>query len=248
MVGAVLGLIGFILITVALVTPWYFSKVSESGGPFSGAYEQQNYYLGDGSNSIQPTCGGLPSGASCGNSTSYTSSPPDYNNTGHLSEALQGLVIGGLILGLLGFIFAFMARKNQKMVRWAMIFLVLAMLLAIVAPIAQLAAQPGAIHSDISNNKGSTSSDGPWNTYFGSNSSSQTFGGTTVTTDESWGANTGWYLSIGAFVVFLVAAILLMRSRKGDMMPPPPTDMPAAGSMDASGAMMPPPPPPPPSS
>lgn len=197
MVGAAIVLVGAILLIAALFTPWYMEQFSASG-----ASTTLNAYPGipSSSGTIQYTCSGLPSGASCPGSTSY--SAKNLTNTGNIAEAGYFLIIVGLVLGLIGAILGFTSRNNPSRARPAMTMAIVAMILAIAAVGAFAAALPSAIGSDTPGHSGT----GPWSSFYGSTS----LGGGTLT----WGPGIGWYLAIVAFVLLLVGMIVLARARR----------------------------------
>ncbi|MHB1434700.1 MAG: hypothetical protein ACYCPN_01965 [Thermoplasmata archaeon] len=228
--GAILAVVAFVILIAALFVPWYSFSESASGPYFTGS-QTTNFYIGNGSNSVQFTCTG---NQSCPSSTNYGNvSGTALTKTGQDSVLLQYVVIGAIVVGALGAIMAFAGRHRPGRGRAAIALLVVACLITIAAPITQMAVQPGALHSDLKSS-GMTNGAGPWNSFFGSNKT--THGPETVTT--TWGPSTGWYLAFGAFVLFLVGAILSTRREKG----PSPVAAPATGT---PGPVMAPPGPPP---
>ncbi len=208
MVGAVIVLVGAILLVAALFMPWYTESFSASGITVS-----ENAYPGFPSTNgtIQYTCSGLPSGASCEPQTSY--SDAKLNNSGTIAEVGFFLIIVGVIFGIIGAIIGLTSRSNPRRARSAATMAIVAMIVAIAAVGMFAAALPTAIGQDTPGHSGS----GPWSSFFGSTSASR-FGITGGTL--SWGPSIGWYLAIAAFVVLLVGMVVLMRARK-DPQPTP---------------------------
>lgn len=217
--AAVLVLVGMILLIAALFTPWYNYKVSSGG-----ISESSNWYLGTPSQNgtVQYSCSG---GISCPSQTSYKDD--GLNNTGDLSQTTYLLVIGGVALGLLGAILGFAGRGNSKRLMPALALTVIALLLAVAAVGVYAGGLPGAASKDSPGHQGS----GPWSTFFGSTTNST--GGVSLST--TWGPTTGWYLAIGAFVLFLIGLMVLAMARKE----PSPEPM-APPMADASAPAMPP--------
>ncbi|HYA57410.1 MAG TPA: hypothetical protein VEH57_02975 [Thermoplasmata archaeon] len=220
LIAAIIILVGAIVLIAALFMPWYSYKISEAG-----ASETTNTYPGlPGSNgTIQYSCSGIPS---CPSQTSY--SKLNWNNTGALAEAGFYMLIVGFILGLIGAIFGFMARGNPRRVGPAVAFAVLALILAIVAPVLFAASLPNAISKDIPA-AARPSSSGPWSSFWGSNST--TLVTPPITISQTWGAGSGWYVSIAAFVILLVGIFLLFIWRRD-----PPEPVPVAAPAAAPGA------------
>ena len=200
-VGALIVLIGAVLLIAALFTPWYAEKTS-----YASVSETGNFYPGFPSQNgtIQYSCSGVPA---CPAQTSYTNE--HLNNTGNIAETGFFLLIVGVIFGVIAAVFGFMARGSTRRVRPAMILAIIALILALIAPILFAAALPGAISSDIPT-AGRPTSSGPWSSFIGS--TSYTFSGVTISLN--WGPTTGWYIAFVAFVLFLVGLIFLFRARR----------------------------------
>lgn len=216
MVGAAVILVGAILMIVALFTPWYMEQISDSGRTIT-----LNSYPGMPSTNgtIQYSCSGLPSGYQCPSQTSY--SADHLNNTGTIAETGYYLIILGFIFGLIGAILGFASGNKPGRARSGMTMAIVAMVVAIAAVGMFAVALPTAIGQDTPNHTGT----GPWSSFYGSgNASSYGLPGGTL----SWGPATGWYLAIGAFVLFLVGMIILARARREP--PEPAATAPAAAA------------------
>lgn len=248
MLGGLLMIIGAILLIVALLTSWYTysAKTSESfaGNSATGTI---NLDLHPGSNYVSSSsysCSGPQASSLCPSSTSnscpYVSSSSsnscpagNFNKTGALYAVTEYLVIGGLVLGLLAGILAFVSGGKPGMRKGALALGIIALLLAIATPITLLAAQPGAIKADSSNVPSGSS--GPWSSYFGSCSGSSCGTGGGPNSSATWGPSVGWYLSIVAFIVFLLGTMMIMRGGKDSSsmaapMPAQPAPMDSSGS------------------
>lgn len=214
LVGASIVLVGLILLLAAFFLPWYTQEGSLSSPGASTISVTRSAYLGlPGQNgTIQYTCSNFP--GTCPSQTSY--SAQNATNVGRLAEIGYFLVIGAIVLALVGTVVGFLSGRTPGRARGAAALAVVALLLAIAAAGTLTVALPGAIGADTPGHTGT----GPWSSFWGSNS---TTSGTTTTT-LTWGAGTGWYLAVGAFVILLAGAIVLARSRRE---PPPP--VPAMG-------------------
>ena len=214
-VGAIIVLVGAILLIAALFTPWYAFKTS-----YAGASETQNSYPGIPSTNgtIQYTCSSLPTGVTCPPQTSYSSIVPKETNVGNIAETGFFLLIVGIILGFLATIFGVMSRGNARRSTPALALGIIALLLAIITPVLFAAALPGAISSDISTTYRPPNTSGPWSSFIGSSSYTSPVVGS-VSLD--WGPGVGWYLAIVAFVILLVGVILLFLYRKDPAEPAP---------------------------
>lgn len=211
LVASIIVLIGAILLIVALLTPWYMTKISNAY-----ATETQTFYPGIPSDNgtIQYSCSGH---ISCPSQTSY--SKLNYNNTGAIAEAGFFMLLIGAILGIIAVIFGAMSRGNARRVRPAIALAVIALILALAAPSIYAVVLPGAVGKDIPNAARPTSS-GPWGSFMGSSSFTEPIIGSNTL---NWGPTDGWYLAFAAFVVLLIGVILLIAFRKDPPEPAPAT-------------------------
>ena len=190
--GGVLGVIGAILLIVALFTAFYTSSFSYNGTDVS-----LSFFL---NNKVGLTMSG--GGVSISHSSTYADS--HLNSTGNLYNIVTYLTYAGIALGLLGAILAFMGRSGAGRG-----LLVIALILALIGPMLLFALQPAAIQSDTSG----ASSSGPSgaNSFFGScsgNGCGNIGAAAPGNVSQSWGPDVGWYMSIGAFVMFLLGVLL----------------------------------------
>jgi hypothetical protein len=231
--GAIVVLIGLVLLLVAMFTPWYTWEMSASGSGTS-ASETINFYPGlpSENGTLKYTCTGAASG-DCPTQSSYNQA--SLNHTGAIAETGLFLIIGGVVFGFLALIFGLLARGNARRTTPAIALAVLALILAVAAPALFAVQLPGAVSSDTPGHSGS----GPWSTFLGSNSSTTAFGSETLT----WGPGMGWYLAFGAFALFLIGAIILIAARKDPPAPAPVPMSPAPAEATTPAPAAPSPPP-----
>lgn len=215
LIGAIIVLIGAIVLITALFMPWYTEKVS-----IAGETTTVNFFPGlpSQSGAISWSCSG---GASCpSNETSYSGFVPPLTNVGNIAETGFFLLILGFIIGIVATAFGAMSRGNSRRVAPAIWLTVIAVILALIAPILFAATLPGAISKDIPSTSTERfgSSSGPWSTFMGSTSIATPFGSVSL----NWGPGIGWYMAFAAFVVLLIGLILLLINRK-DLPEPAPT-------------------------
>jgi hypothetical protein len=218
------GIVALVLalgvIVAALLLPWFF--IDSSGG---GSSTTVTFYPGvpSSNGTVRSTCTGT--GASCLSQTSYASA--DLNNTGVIAETgFVGLLIAGLCSGLAA-LTGGLASGSDRRASLATVLAVLAVVLSIAAPSLFAFELPSAVGKDIPSHMGS----GPWNSFFGSNSSGSGASRSTVT----WGAGLGWYLAIIAFAGNFIGMVLLAGSRReGD--PPQSRPPPQETSPDPYGS------------
>lgn len=221
MIGGLVMVIGAILLVVSLLVGWYAVTGSIGSGAFSGTLtltlkpgSQYTYSASAAGLSISNTC-------SYSGSNGTTGCVGNLAKTGQLYSIVEYLLIVGIIVGFLGAILAMMSGGRRKGA--VMGLAVIALLVAIVAPMVLLAAQPGAIKSDLGSSSGGFGSNntGPQSSFFGSSNG------------FTWGPSTGWYLSIGAFVLFLIGMLLSGRGTEAAApapMSPAPMDQQGAGT------------------
>ncbi|MCI4340420.1 MAG: hypothetical protein L3J73_04045 [Thermoplasmata archaeon] len=190
--GSVLMIVGAVLLVSTIFLSWYTLSVSFNGQ--SGSIDLHP------DNQIVLTEAGVTV------TESFSSSMTGLNSTGMLYTAVEGLMIGGGILGFIGAILGFMLGPRPNL-RWGAILCgILAFALGIIGPVALALAQPGTLSSDSHGSffGGGTSGTGPTSSFFGS----ATVGGAS----ETWGPAIGFYLAIVAAVIALVGAILVMMA------------------------------------
>jgi len=189
LVGAIIVLIGAILLIAAAFMPWYTYQAKTTTPAGSGTTTINSYPGLPGQNgTIQ--CSTSGSAACPYSQTSYNNARE--NNTGNIAEAGYFMMIVGFILGLLGAIMGVMSRGNPRRAGPAFALGLIAMILALIAPILFMGLLPGALSNDIPSAE-RASSNGPWSSFFGSNSTTPFSG---VTIDFTWGPAIGWYLSL----------------------------------------------------
>jgi hypothetical protein len=237
LLGGILFFLGAILLIVSLLSVWYVfsSSASESiaGNSISGTGQLELKTGSDYTVTFSYSCSGAIASSVCPGSSSYTcpysgggsgscNGTRAENDTGRLYAVTEYLVLGGLILGLVGGLLALLSPGRPGLRKGAMALGILALLFALIAPMTLLALQPGAIKSDETSPGGSApNGTGPYSSFFGSCSGStggcESYGGTGFggNSSSSWGPSTGWYLSIGAFVLFLIGLILFLGGRGG---------------------------------
>lgn len=215
LIGAIIVLVGAILLISAVFIPWYTLQVKTTT-PVGSSTENQNSYPGlpSQTGTIQYTCSG---GGSCPSSTSYSSA--HENNTGAIAETGFFLLIVGFVIGLIGAILGVVWRGNARRVMPVFAFAIIAMILALITPVLFMATLPGAISKDIPAATKSVSS-GPWSSFFGSTSYSPVSG---YTINLTWGPAIGWYLAFAAFVILLIGVIFLFLNRREPAEPAPAT-------------------------
>jgi hypothetical protein len=209
--AGIFAILGAILLIASLFVIYYSDTVSASGGGYSFSGEQA-YFLNDKMES-----------SFSGSTNTQTYSAAGENNTGNLYNVVTYLTYGGIVLGLIGAVLAFMGRSGT-----ARLVLVLALILAIVGPLILLAEQPAAVSADYKNSTGSSpSGSGPWSSFYGScsNSACGSAAGVAntsgVSNSQSWGPGLGWYLAIVAFVFFLIGMVMAGGRRMAAATPAP---------------------------
>jgi hypothetical protein len=207
--GGTLLIVGIVLLLVSLLVGWYAITATGSGSSDGSSYAV------DGTSTYTPftyvetlTCAGS---SYCFSNTTTTGAwaQGGNGNVGTLYDAVSAFVIGGVILGLAaaGLALASGGRRSGL----AGVLAVIAILLAVLAPVVLLAAQPSVLNGGSGNQPGGSS---PRSSFFGS--CSGTGCGASLpsgsTLSASWGPALGWYLCLAAVAPLLVG-FLLIRSR-----------------------------------
>ncbi len=214
MLGAIIVLVGAILLISAIFLPWYSIQFSASAGGASVKATENSYPGLPGQNgTVQTTytCSGVPI---CPPTSTSSYQDSHLNSTGQVAETGFFLLIVGFVVGLIGAIIGLTSGRNAKRAGTAAVIGLVAMVIAVATFSLFAVALPGAIGNDSPGHSGS----GPWSSFFGSGN--QTFFGISGAS-WSWGPAIGWYLTIGAFVVLLVGSIILFTSRKEPPSPAP---------------------------
>lgn len=223
-IASIIILIGAILLIAAVFIPWYTYEAKTSSS-FENGSTTINSYPG-----LPTQNGTLQCSSSGAGSCPYTQSSyqhADENNTGVVAETGFYLLIVGFILGFVGAILGVASRGNPRRAGPAVTLGVIAMILAIITPVLFTAALPTALSKDIPA-KERPSTNGPWSSFMGTNSSTLTTPYGPLTVNLTWGPAIGWYLAFAAFVVLLIGVILLIRNRKDPE--PVPVSVPSAST------------------
>lgn len=190
--GAVVGIIGVVLVAVAMMGSWWTWSVEASAfgmtakgtadfGMFSGTLTTET-----------------PAGSS--------SEPANYAesaNIGNVFMIASLMVAAALVLGVLMVILGAASGSRPGLGRVAGIAGILAFVVALAGVMYVMAALPGAVNND--SGTGSTQFDvtGFWG------SQSTDFLGATATVN--WGAGWGWYLALIGAIVMLAGGVLAFR-------------------------------------
>lgn len=200
-IAVVLLLLATLLLVASLFASWWTIEGVGEGVTDSMSF---GFPATNGGNGVSYACSG---GEICPSADSYSNL--GFNSTGNLYSMIQYLTIGATFLGLLGALLAFGTRFRPSWTAPAILLILVALILALVAPVVLTISQPGAIQNDGGARFAGTNGTNPSNSFWGSSSSGT--GNFTVT--YTWGATTGWLLSLLAFLLFSVGLIVLARTR-----------------------------------
>lgn len=244
---------GFILLAIALGVAWWSWSLSVGGSSLT-------YSFLPGS-SLSATCSGsiCSSGVYATGTVTYAAAA--LGNVGTIYTGAEGLIAGGMVLGLIAAVFALLGGYGLNFGRSQLTLTVLLALIAFILTVAAVAwvtaGQPGAIPSDMGRYYSCLTGPNPSSSFWGSCSSS--YEGTPYSI--SWGADAGWYCAVVGMVLLLVGTVLLIVTRKEPytaneiaMVPPPTLAAPPPGPYVTAPGLIPPPaaapttayPPPPP--
>lgn len=205
-IGGSLILVATALCLLSLFLAWYgiaATATASANGTTATVNANETFYPLN-HYSVTLTCKGTSyCFSNTTNSGSYSQNSSDH--LGQLYDAVAGIMIGGIAVGVAGGILAIITRGKS---RWAATFALVALILVALGPILLLVAQPAVLNSE----GGSSSGSSPRNSFFGSCSgsgcSSSVAPGETVS--GSWGPSWGWYLSLASLAP-LAAGFALYR-------------------------------------
>lgn len=204
-------LVGVALLIVSVLVGWYqinaTGSATESGTTLTVGGTAVFYPLN--AYSVTLTCTGSSQCFSNETATGpYTQGA--FTSLGTLYDIVAGLVLASIVLGALGAVLIFLDRSGRS--RWATGLVVLAILMALVAPVLLFAAQPPTLSSESASSKGP----GPTSSFFGSCTGSGCGEPLPVgsTENASWGPSFGWYFALLSAAPLLVGLVLL-RSPAG---------------------------------
>ena len=203
-VAGSLSIAASVVLIVTLFVGWYVVSASgsNSGTTFNGV---ETFDLGQ-TVSVSISCSGFYCPSSTpSNTTTYSAA--GLNNTGHLYALMQIVVLIGAIFGIIGGLVLLLTGQN-KYRSWATYLILVAVILAIFAPVGLAVLQPTTLsHDNYSRGNGTQAS--PATSFFGSCSgTSCSNGGGQVNEMGNWGPGLGWYLAIFAFGLFLTSVLL----------------------------------------
>ena len=190
--------IAALLLLAAIAMPWYV-MTSASGGTTG----TMTYYLPTSTKAGGTVLTGCSSGVCAASQLSYAGS--QENNTGNLATAVFYVLLVGLVCAVAGALLGLFTVLGPSWRRLSSILGLVALVTAIVAPLMWFAALPTMFGKDFSGHSGS----GPWSSFVGSTT---TAGGVKVT----WAPSFGWYFSLAAFGVLLLALIWMLRKGRNN--------------------------------
>jgi ABC-type branched-subunit amino acid transport system permease subunit len=205
-----------LLLVLALFVGWYSLTYTQQDALVAN-YWAETFFPGQAVSGQVATLGGPFPGHFSKNVSDYAEQ--GLTRTGQLYEAVQLLVLSAIIVGAVGGFLALAPRAPSMRRKGVATSLLLACaVLALVAPIALVDLQPSALRQD------PTGFNVPWNSpgasFFGSCTYGQcgrNFG--------SWGPSWGWYLSVAAAALMVIAALVFLwttrRGRRGPQEDPP---------------------------
>lgn len=198
LVGTILVFIALIMVGLSLVVPWYYSEVTISGfGNIEGI--NIDYYL-DHAYAELP---GDSEELSYDNETAK-----DYNwvQTFKTTQILAFLGIIGCFMGLIGAAMVMSEKLNSKA---GAVLVLLAVILSLIAPLYLMFTLPNAIDKDAEEEGAISFQEDMRKDFFGSGKE-ELMG---ISMEASWGGSTGWFLTIFAAIICIIALILVAISK-----------------------------------
>lgn len=188
LMGLVLSLIVVVLLGVALVGTWWTYEMEGTGGSVTVDRKLQ-----EGTITTEVAGTSTTETKAYKDTTGYEDSAAFkvYDNTYYITIAALILSVITLILLIL------VGIGKVALVKIGVIFLLITMIFAVVAPVYFAVALPGAMDEDAEDTGGYDKG------FMGSESDYPMAG-----TDSTWGPGYGWYLAIVAFVFALIGLII----------------------------------------
>jgi ABC-type sugar transport system permease subunit len=213
-VGMILVLIALVMVMASLFLPWYRNEVSSSANNMTLSIRLDYYFDHAEATFDAPEGFGFYANSSS-EELSYDS--PEVKDTNFVSVfgITQILAIIAVITTLFGLICAIMVAMGKLKGSVGAVVVSLAFLMCLLAPIYIMVSLPDAFIEDGM----IMTSDAPNPGFFGSESDS-TSG---MTNEHNWGGGLGWFFTIFAVVLNLIAMIFIATSKPA----------PKAFSMDA---------------
>lgn len=198
-----LSIAASVVLIVTLFMSWYV--VSASGSYLGTSYSAvETFDLGQTISATSSCSGSFCPSSTPSNTSTYSAA--GLNDTGRLYALMQIVVIIGAIFGVMGGGVLF-ATGNNKVRLLATYLILVAVILAIFAPVGLAVLQPIALSNDYSH--GNATQSGPATSYFGSCSGTAcSNGGGQFYEVGNWGPGLGWYLAIFAFGLFLTSVVI----------------------------------------
>ncbi len=200
--ASTLLLIASIVLAVSMAVSWWGASTTGAGASLEVGFLPGSSYF------FSSSAGGGTSGTQL-----YTNA--GLVHVGHLYEAVLGVLVLATLAGfaavVLGYLGAVGSFRSRVFLRVTLILTVISAGSAILLPALVAGAQPSSFTADGTTfggmaGAGCGTGTTPCNSFWGS----VTAGGTTV----SWGADVGWYLSVAAAVLLVLALVELLLTRK----------------------------------
>lgn len=198
LVGTIFVFVALIMVGSSLILPWYRTEVKVSG---LGNTESANidYYL-------DHAYADLPGDS---DELSYDDEEAeDYHwvQTFKTTKILAFLGLIGCFVGLIGAAMVMSEKINSKA---GAIFVLLAVILSLLAPLYLMFTLPNAIEKDAETGGAASFHEDMGKDFFGSGK--EEFMG--ISMEASWGGSTGWFLTILAAIICIIALILVAVSK-----------------------------------
>lgn len=206
-IGLILVIVAFIMILISLISPWWNAHTS-------GAVLNQNYD-GDWNAYLQDfRSHGSIFGYTSDKTQTWAQYNTDFQSSYHTSSVVASLMtqefyltVVAIVLVLLAIIVIVLTLVRKAKPFIAGFIIIVAFILAIIAPVLFYAQEPAALDTD-SKAQGNTKN--AFSGFAGSSSESNTLGHSSTT----WGPAMGWYMILVAAILLLIAASFIFGSKK----------------------------------
>lgn len=202
LVGTIFILIALFMITLSLVMPWYQWEMT-----VEGYGEPDSYYVDYHLDHAESTGLGVTV------DVDYDEEPQkdfNYIQTLKTTQIIAYIGIIGCIIGLIGTVIVTMDKLSS---RGGAVLVLLAVIFSLMAPLYLMIALPAAFEEDARELNSPLPSEKIETDFFGSDKYEEESLGSTVTYEITWGGSIGWFLTIFAAIIVIIAFILIIISK-----------------------------------
>jgi hypothetical protein len=211
--GMVLVIVALLLIIFSMTMPWYKIEMETVVDMEIDAVDLSmdgkfNFYLDRTETSFLNTT----------ETTYYNEVDNQTSESLEVFKTTQLMVYMGLVGCIVGILGAALVMVEKTSAKVGAVLVLIALILAILAPIYIMFMLPGAFDKDFEQSGGASEvlPSGISQSFFGSERSESDEGDFTLTTEYTWGGGLGWIFSLISVIILIIAMSLAGRAKKVD--------------------------------